>query len=724
MSLPATTLNNCDHEPIHIPGSIQPLGCLLAFDANGRLRHYSANAAALLGSLPALGAALAPEHLNLVPEAYQIIADYALEMHDSETLIQTQEVSDGQQVYDLVLHVNKQMLVAEFELRQTPSQNLNLYSVRVQKSNNALKKQKTVDALLQTAADEIRALTGFDRVMAYRFRYDDSGEIAAEAKRDDLDSLNGRRYPASDIPSQARRMYIANTLRLIADVNGDNVTLLSAADTAPLDMSYSVLRSVSPIHIEYMKNMGVAASMSVSIVLNDKLWGMMACHHMTPFQVPYSVRVVCDLMCQVIASSIQNLETRHSATRQIASTNLRASLVLDLVAADDLDTLLFGRIGAFAELIPCDAAFVTYSGKWATLGSLSNELCRDLQAWLNAHAEDFYYVNSVTTAPATLAALLGPYSGMLAINVDQVNRSWLVLLRVEQVHTVRWGGKPEKNYVSGPLGPRLTPRGSFDEWKELVKDHAEPWSAQDLAVARDLQVDLLKVFNAKNAEMDRARTQLMAVLGHDLRDPLHSISMAAQMMELQDGSNRISERIKNSSGRMQRLVSQVMDMTKLHTGLGLGIVQRGTNLSTLLRDLIEEHQIAYPDAPLVEQIDSDLWVELDEDRVAQVISNLISNARHHGDAGQPIHIGLVRAAQAVVLSVSNAGQPIADATVRVLFDPFKRQILANSNNKNGLGLGLYITNEIVKSHGGSVSYRYADDRIVFEVTFPLAASAE
>lgn len=726
------TLDDCDREPIHIPGSIQPLGCLLAFDAGGRLRYYSENAQQLLGTLPALGAILSEANLDRVPDAYRFISDYLIEMQDSEALIQTQEIASGLQVFDLVLHVNQQLVVAEFELRQKPSENINLYSTVAQKALNALKKQKTIDTLLHTAAEVIRTLTGFDRVMVYRFRYDDSGEVAAEAHRADLDSLLGRRYPAGDIPAQARRMYIANTLRLIADVDSAALAVVKLADSPPLDMSYCVLRSVSPIHIEYLKNMGVSASMSVSIVIDEKLWGMIACHHMSPYQVPYSIRTVCDVMCKVIGSSVQFLEKRAEAVRQQASNNVRAGLLNELLAGGDFAALLFRKVDDFAGLIACDAVFMTFGEKFHLRGTLEPDSCLGLSAWLAAQPLDFYHFSSRADAPPALIDSLNGFCGLLAINIDKVNRSWLVFLRVEQIHTVRWGGKPEKHYVPGPLGMRLTPRGSFEEWKETVKDQAEPWSTLDLDVAHDLHSDLLKVFNARNAEIEKARIQLLAVLGHDLRDPLHSISMAAQMLGQQDGSSRLgklSKRIQNSSGRMQRLVNQVMDISKLQTGLGLDIAPRDTNLSALIEDVVQEHQIAYPATVLRHDIEAGIHLHIDEDRIAQLIANLLSNARSHGTPEHPITLGMRRCPAGagsngnVQITVANAGAPIADDIIAILFDPFKRQSAPRLRAKEGLGLGLglglYISHEIVKLHGGNITYRHAAGQIVFTVALPL-----
>ena len=719
----SVTLDNCDQEPIHIPGLIQPHGVLLAIDLEGRLTHYSVGAEAVLGDIPALGERLEPVHLTRAQDAYPLIAEYWQAVLEGEGFTQTHEleVQGHGQKFDLVLHVNQGLVIAEFELRYANDKSINIYSLKAQKAINGIKSQRSIEAVLHVAAQEFRELTGFDRVMAYRFRHDGSGDIVAEAKREDLDSLVGRRYPASDIPAQARRLYIENTLRLIVNVASQPVPVVKAAETEPLDMSRSILRSVSPIHIEYLRNMGVGASMSVSIVLNGQLWGMMACHHMAAHQVPYSIRMACDVLCMILASTVQQLETHSIAARQVASAKQRADLVLRFAEADELSSVLFSSLEQLREVITCDAMILSYGRKVHAAEGATTTLARLLVQWLNDGVDksDFYHVSSLAEIPEELRGEMADFCGILAINIDKVNASWIILLRREQIHTIKWGGKPEKNYQPGPLGPRLTPRGSFDEWKETVKGQAEPWTTADISDARDLQHELLKVCNARNAETERTRIQLMAVLGHDLRDPLNSISMAAQLMEMQSGSSRMSERIKSSSGRMQRLVTQVLDMTRLQTGLGLNLVFNDIDVSALLSDLVEENLTAYPDVEVRTYIAPQVMAQIDADRVSQVISNLISNARHHGELAGGVTVKLRSEPQLLHISVHNSGQPIADDIVDVLFNPFKRQALPNARNRNGLGLGLYIANEIVRGHGGVISYRYEEGEIVFNVELPL-----
>jgi light-regulated signal transduction histidine kinase (bacteriophytochrome) len=279
-------LANCASEPIHIPGSIQPQGALLAFDLQGRLAAWSANAAALLGVAPAAGAFFASLGLD---EAVNALLRAALaDQADGATPPAMAEVACAGHTFDCVVHGYGQRVIAEFELRHAPSNEVAAFALRAHAAIGQLKRQKSLVALMQLVAEQVREITGFDRVMGYRFRHDGSGDVVAEAVRGDLPRYLGQRYPAGDIPAQARRLYTINTLRLIADVGYEPVPLLGAGGAgaqAPLDLSHSILRSVSPIHIEHLQNMGVGASMSVSIVVNGRLWGLVACHHMAPRQV-------------------------------------------------------------------------------------------------------------------------------------------------------------------------------------------------------------------------------------------------------------------------------------------------------------------------------------------------------------------------------------------------------------------------------------------------------
>jgi light-regulated signal transduction histidine kinase (bacteriophytochrome) len=712
-------LHNCADEPIHIPGTIQPHGALVFLSSAGLVEGWSANIATVVGSEPALGQPFGALGLpqpvtTLIQECYETMAD------DEAPATVTALDVDGRE-YDCVVHAHGGRVLVEFEARDVGMGEVAQFAIKAHSSIDRLRRQRTIDGLLETAVRQVRDFTGFDRVMAYRFRADDSGDVVAEARRDDLVPYLGQRYPAGDIPPQARRLYVLNTLRMIADVGYTPVPLLGAPDAAPLDMSFAVLRSVSPIHVEYLQNMGVGASMSVSIVVGGRLWGLIACHHMAPKRVPYSVRMAADVLAQVIASTVQGIEARDDAELVEHAANVRTGLVEALLLEDDpLDALVHHGDGLLESthaqaLVVCQYGRVVCRGVDQALGDA-------VVASLPADASDVVTRAGVQDWPDAIQPLLGKWAGMLALPFDPPSGGWCVLLRTEQVEEVAWGGKPDKSQA-GPLGERLTPRGSFDAWHETVRGRAHPWEDGILTHARMMLGELVRVSNARRAQTEATRAQLLAMLGHDLRDPLNSINMAGMVLERTDGgSNKgtLGKRIQSSSNRMQRMIGQVLDMSRIDRGLALGVELHPVDLAALVEDMVEEARLAYPTIVYDLQTTGPAFVLADAGRLGQVISNLLSNARHHGEQNEPITIRLVQQDGLAVLDIANAGAPIPAETESTLFNPFKRSSLNNPRNRTGMGLGLYIAQQIVREHEGEIAYRHEDGKVVFAVRLPLA----
>lgn len=715
----ALSLENCAREPIHIPGSIQPHGALLCLDRLGRLCHASANLTDLLGLPPDFGRVLRPADLGgseaLHAFVYQVVADAAQE----DVPAASQEAEIGGRTFEVVVHASGGLTICEFELRGQDADEAATFAHKAYRLMDALKRQRSIDRLLDAAVEAVRAITGFDRVMAYRFRHDDSGDVVAEARRDDLEAYLGRRYPASDIPAQARRLYVLNTLRLIADVNYTPVPLLAdAAQSQPLDLSHSVLRSVSPIHVEYLQNMGVGASMSVSIVVAGKLWGMIACHHMGPLQVPYSVRMAADVMAQVLASSVQSLDAQAREAAIARAAWLRTELTTRI--AQDVGPLeaLADCAASLQENLGAQALVLTMDGKQRCFGALNGGWVDALVAWLGTRSEAMVNVTDDVLLPPHAGE--GPrYCGLLALRFDGARAGWICALRVEQIETVRWGGKPEKEIVPGPLGPRLTPRGSFAEWRETVRGKAEPWSATELEIASQLLDTVSRTHAERVFELDRLRSQLWAVLGHDLRNPLQSLTVASQVLDRTGGSERMNTIIRNSAGRMDRLLRDVLDISRLQNGFSLDMHRERIDLAALLRQLIEEAQTAHPDITVTAQLPQTLMVDADPGRMAQLVSNLLSNARHHGDG--VIDLLLAEIGGEIRFRVGNPSPPIPAELEATLFDPFKRNSVGNERNRGGMGLGLFIAAQIVNAHGGRIAYRADDGWVWFEVSLSAQA---
>jgi chemotaxis family two-component system sensor kinase Cph1 len=315
--------------------------------------------------------------------------------------------------------------------------------MRAHRSIDRVRRQNTVVGLLEAAVADIRALTGFDRVMAYRFRQDDSGEVVAEARSQTLEPYLGRRYPASDIPSQARRLYTINTLRLIGDVAYQPVPVFGRPGDTPIDMSYCVLRSVSPIHIEYLQNIGVRASMSISLVINRRLWELVARHHQAPKLVPHSLRMACDVLGQVVSSTIQSLQSYAQTAFAERAAAVRTTLVTELLQAEDVVSALATHKDALCSSLSAEALIISRASRIGTFGTISESLSKAIVESLPTNTHDLIERTDLNEWPQRMRPLLGKWAGFLALPFDPAAEGWLIALRPEQIETVRWGGRPE-----------------------------------------------------------------------------------------------------------------------------------------------------------------------------------------------------------------------------------------------------------------------------------------
>jgi len=717
-------LDNCHREPIHVPGHIQPHVVLIALDLQGRLTHASRNAASVLSSLPALGAALPKPGPGADAPLWEAVAAALSDAATGEESAPlNMEVASGGAVFDAVLHAHDDRIIVELERRAPSAVDLATFALLAHRSMGQLRNRKDIATLLAEAVGTVRRLTGFDRVMAYRFHQDDSGEIVTEQLKPELEPFLHRRFPAADIPVQARALYVRNPLRLIADVNDVQVPI-DAYDAAarPLDLSHSVLRSVSPVHIEYLRNIQVGASMSLSIVVHGRLWGLIACHHGSAHRVPYPVRMTCDVLSHVLSSAVQTAVERLADKRRQAAEQVRQRLTELLLNAEDFASSFQDQAEALGQALSFDAALCTYGGVRSG-SALSVDATSMLLRWLDTSEDDLIAMHQFEALPEPLRAAVRPFCGLLAICIDRVNRGWIVLLRREQVETIVWSSIPAKLQRTGPLGLRLTPQGSLAEWRQTVEGTAVAWDDADRAIAHDLMDTLGRAGAARAARMEMARAQLLAVLGHDLRDPLQTIGILGQLLERggEDRQAGYGKRIASSIGRMQRLITEVFEMSRLRAGLGLGLAVLSGDIAAFVRALVEDARLAHPETQVVAEIPATLEADFDPDRMAQVVSNLLSNARNHGAIGESVWVRLTHEASDVVLRVANMGPPISPAAVGTLFDPFKPKSVGNVRNPGGLGLGLYIASEVAKGHGGRLEYSHDGTRVIFTVTIPQRA---
>lgn len=552
-------LTNCDREPIHIPGSIQPHGCLLACDAACRsiLRH-SANTTTMLGIANDINGRLLEDVIGA--EALHAIRNALTRSNDASraALMFAQPLKSGR-LFDIAVHRFKSTIIIECEpARPDIAQPLELARTLIGRVSAI----DTVERLVRDTARLIRGMLGYDRVMVYQFGHDEAGKVVSESKRADLESFLGQYFPASDIPQQARELYLRNTIRIISDANFERIPVVPALDASgePLDLSFAHLRSVSPIHCEYLRNMGVGASMSISIIVDGALWGLIACHHYGPRTLSMAERVAAEMFGEFFSLHLNALKQKQKLE---AATTARQSLdrFLRLTArATNIDEVLRENMPDFASLVPCDGAGIWLRGQWTSFGTTPpGDAIPALAALAESVAEGRVWATHMLSQFLPDAeSFAADTSGVMIVPLSQRPRDYLFFFRREIVHTLDWAGNPEKSYETGPLGDRLTPRKSFAIWKETVHQQAAPWADEEREIAEAARAALVEVVlhQSELLEDERAKADVrQRMLNEELNHRVKNILAVIKSLVVHPGKDdqTLEDYVDALRGRIQAL---------------------------------------------------------------------------------------------------------------------------------------------------------------------------
>lgn len=569
----ALELSACDREPIHVPGSIQPSGFLLALTSDWIIVRATTNTDAYLGQAPEqlIGRPLA----EVVP--LTVVHDLRnrtsrLLGHNSIERLFGCEMSAGGPKFDASIHLSGDHVIVEAE-PATPLQGDASGLVRSMVSRLDLRQGEA--SFFREGARQVRAILGFDRVMVYRFARDGAGEVVAEACRPGVDEFMGLRYPASDIPAQARELYTRSLLRLISDVDADPVMVVPALDEegSPLDLSLSTLRAVSPIHIEYLRNMGVAASLSISILVDGKLWGLFACHHNSPAHPSVEVRSIAELFVQLFASRIESREHRELVEFERRTRDVSDQLLGAVASHEALlgDPDWLGDI--LTSIVPADGVGIWIHGKHAFSGATptATDFRRIVRALNSTANGKVFSTDRIGSLVPDADSFADRAAGMLAIPISRTPRDYVVLFRQEQLQTIRWAGDPNAKISVALDSSRLTPRKSFAEWKETIRGHSQPFTASELRISETLRATLVEVVlrlaDETSAERQKASARqelLIAELNHRVRNILGVIRGLVRQSQTTDPSANAFVRVVD--GRIHALARAHNQITDDHWG--------------------------------------------------------------------------------------------------------------------------------------------------------------
>jgi PAS domain S-box-containing protein len=478
-------LSNCEREEIHLAGSIQPHGALLVVsEPDFRIIQASANAADFLGVRDVIGRLLSDLDgdllLCLLPQL-----DRAAQ---GVPMVVRCRIGKPAAAFDCLLHRPREGgLVIELE-RAGPGLDL---SDQIARALETIRTSSSLRALCDETAALLQDRTGYDRVMVYRFDDKGHGEVFSERRRPHLEAFLGNRYPSTDIPQMARRLYERTRVRVLVDVNvaqSPLVPRLSPLTGRDLDMSLCFLRSMSPIHLQYLRNMGVGATLVISLVVGGRLWGLIACHHYEPRFIHFEQRAVCELLAEAIATRIAALESFAQSQSELFVQRLEQRMMEAISREGDWRTAIFDTSQSILQPLNASGAALIYEGQVISSGEVpGTQEIRAIGLWLDRLPRaTVTSTASLQTDNSAFANLSKVASGIVAATISDNPGEYLIWFRPERIRTVTWGGDPDKPFVIGNSPQDLSPRRSFAQWHQVVEGTSDPWTAADLAAARSI----------------------------------------------------------------------------------------------------------------------------------------------------------------------------------------------------------------------------------------------
>ncbi|MCY0388053.1 GAF domain-containing protein [Robbsia sp. Bb-Pol-6] len=767
-TLPVPALDACDQEPIRVPGAIQPHGYLVALDADLRVVQTSANvgeltgeaAEALLGRhvetlIGAAGARVVAEVLETVAvedkplyigrvawtrgNGTRLAADADGDMTFGEGA-QAAQRPRGERMLDMLLHSHAGVLLLEIEPTAHVGNVFSPIYALVRTFVQRLEDADTLQQLLDLAAREVRRITGYGRVLVYRFDEDGHGQVLAEDRDPEYASYLDHFFPAADIPKQARELYLLNHIRLIADAAYVPAPLIPAHHPetgAPTDLSYAALRSVSPVHLEYMRNMGTASSMSISIVVRGKLWGLISCHHASARQVGFEARAACEHLCEVLSLQVAAKEESAEAGYRLGLRKMLVELISAMSDRDDFTTSIVSSPVALLRFMSAHGAAVVYAGRIVTVGVTPDTavIQRIVDYIATSSSRDVFHTDTMSELLSweegdDVPDWAASASGVLAVQISKIHRHFVLWFRPEVVRTIAWAGDPRKVVVAADTDAaadtaanactpasagnlRVSPRESFETWRQTVRHRSRRWHDSEINIALDFRTSILGIVLRRAEEMAQLAAELGRVnkeleafsysVSHDLRAPLRHIVGYGDLLREQE-IDRLSE-------RGARFLQNIVDSAKLAGTLVddlLSFSQMGraalrpapVSVRAMVDAVIRELEAENPGRAITWQIGPLPTVTGDAAFLILAVRNLLSNAVKYSKtrAQATIAIEARETAREHIVSIRDNGVGFNMRYVGKLFGVFQR--LHRADEFEGTGIGLANVRRIIERHDG------------------------
>ncbi|RCS27760.1 GAF domain-containing protein [Polaribacter sp. WD7] len=705
-------LQNCEDEPIHVLPQIQSHGFLLVVDKSHKIIQFSENS---LLALEIEEEKLLNEDLSTILEKEQYV--FFKEWATKPVSQYSFKVSIKEKHFLCIPHKKDNQYILDFELYDN-QQSVNVLQQDLLRFFSNLSNTLTLQNLCDQTAVHIKSITGYDRVMIYQFDKEWNGLVVSEAKQENQTSFKGLKYPASDIPKQARALFLEQGVRIISDVYDNYHRLIPPINTETRSLTNvgnSHLRGSSPIHLEYLKNMKVAASMSCAIVHEGKLWGLISCHHNTKKFVDYRNRQSCAILANMFSAQIGQKLSSNYIERLNKASEIRAVITKNISKNwDIIEGLTAHQINA-ASLFSCSGFAVLHNDEIVTLGNTppKKEILDILEKLhlANKFNKDYF----VTQCLSKEIALPNKedekkYSGMFVCKLSNAIHEALVWFRPEQISEINWGGDPHSKALD-----RLSPRKSFEKWTEKVRNTSVAWTDYEISNGRALNSDIKNVIITKFGELELLNKKLSNLnqelesfsysVSHDLRGPLRGIDGFAQIL-LEDYGDVLDEEGKeslhviiNSADKMNVLMDEILNYSSINQH---EIIYNQIDVYKLCQEIIKDFRLQsiYPNTELVIKPDISP-IHGDKTMTYQLFANLVTNAYKYSSLHPTpkIEIGSYVQNKSVVYTVSDNGIGFDQKYAQKIFGVFTR---LETDKYEGTGVGLAIAQRVVIKHNGNI----------------------
>jgi len=646
----ANALTNHDSKPIHIPGSIQPHGVLLALNTQLEIVQVSDNTPEYLGKEPE---DLLNQPLNCLFDSkkVELVEQYLGKKigisNGFRVLINT---DNGERYFDAVVHRTQEAVIVELEPTDSESE-VSFLGFHELVGEAIAKMQSTSNLIefLHIAAEKLQEIIGFHRVMVYQFDESGAGSVVVEVKGEDLSPYLGLHYPATDIPAQARELYTRSLLRFIPDLTVEAVKLVPGQN---LDLSYSVLRSFDSCCIEYHQNMGVTSLLVISLIQEQKLWGLISCHHQTPKYLSYEVRKMCEFLGQIVSSELAHKISHSEWDYEVKLKSLQSEFLKSISQADNfIDALIKPEI-RLLDLVSASGAAICLDNEVTLVGATPNiDQVRALIEWADTQVNDnLFSTDSLPKLYPEALIFKDTASGLLLLRISQVRRYYILWFRPEVIQTVNWAGNPNESIQAQADGSlTLSVRKSFAAWQETVRLTSLPWRPCELDSALSLRNAIVGIVLSKadelakiNLELERSNQELASfayAASHDLKEPLRGIyNFSTVLLEdydeiLDDDGVECLQTVVSLSVRMETLINALLRLSQLGQAQ---LREQATDLNELVAQVIEVFRASQHNSGLMDiRIPRPLpIVECDRVLVNEVFSNLIGNAFKYNDKAE------------------------------------------------------------------------------------------